>query len=82
MDPSLRPCPIDKRWAVKQRVGTLLDRLVGLIWCSLIAAGAGSVVLGLVELVVLATLSAWWLLAGGGARGDVGYMLGNVLGRP
>lgn len=62
--------------------GYILDRLLGYVWCTLILAGAGNIVLGISELVVLAALSVWWLGAGGGQQGDLGYWLGSLLGRP
>lgn len=59
-----------------------MDRGVGYVWCALVAAGAGNVLLGIAELVVVFALTFWWIGVGGGERGDVGYMLGNVFGRP
>lgn len=82
LDPALRPYGIDPHWRLKQRIGQILDRLVGLAWCGLISAGAGNLVVGILELVVVAALTGWWLLSGGGERGDIGYMLGSVFGRP
>lgn len=82
LPPTMRPFAIDSLWRTKQAIGTILDRVVGYIWCTLILAGAGNLLIGLSELVVLAVLSVWWLGAGGGQQGDLGYWLGNVLGRP
>ena len=71
-------------WYIVKQVGALLglESGVGIVWCTLVAAGAGNVLLGIAELVVVAALSVWWIGVGGGERGDVGYMLGNLLGRP
>jgi len=82
LSPSIRPFAIDSTWRTKQLIGTRLDRALGFIWCSLIMAGAGNLILGISELVVLAALSVWWLGAGGGEQGDLGYWLGSVMGRP
>ena len=59
-----------------------MDRLLGLIWSSLISFGAGSLIAGISEMVVVAILSVWWLSRGGGAQGDLGWMLGSLAGRP
>lgn len=63
-------------------MGMGLDRVLGYIWCALVMAGAGNLIVGLSELVVLAALSVWWLGAGGGQQGDFGYWFGSLLGRP
>lgn len=59
-----------------------MDRCVGLVWSALVAAGAGNVLVGMAEVVVLAALSMWWIGVGGGERGDMGYMLGSLFSRP
>jgi hypothetical protein len=59
-----------------------MDRGVGYIWCALVAGGAGNVLIGIAELVAVLALTLWWIGVGGGERGDVGYMLGSVFGRP
>lgn len=82
LHPSIRPFKIDSTWRTKQSIGIVLDRTLGNIWCLLILIGAGNVIIGMVEIVVLATLSVYWLGAGGGQQGDLGYWLGNVLSRP
>ncbi|PWN32317.1 DNase I-like protein [Meira miltonrushii] len=82
LDSSLRPYAIDPTWRTKRSIGIVMDRGVGFVWCALVAAGAGNVLLGIAELVVVAALSVWWIGVGGGQRGDMGYMLGNLLGRP
>ncbi|MCO5565396.1 hypothetical protein L7F22_019069 [Adiantum nelumboides] len=82
LDSSLRPFAIDPTWRTKRSIGIIMDRGVGFVWCALVAAGAGNVLVGIAELVVVAVLSLWWIGVGGGQRGDVGYMLGNLFGRP
>lgn len=82
LNPSLRPFAIDPSWRAKRSIGIILDRGVGLVWCTLVSAGAGNVLVGIAELVVVAALSVWWIGVGGGQRGDMGYMLGNIFTRP
>lgn len=78
LQPLKAPFPIDSAWRTKRLVGRTLDSLLGLLWSSLIAAGAGSLITGLLELAVIIALSAYWLSAGGGARGDLGWILGSL----
>ena len=79
---SLSPYAIDPSWKLKKTIGNVLDRFLGLVWSMLISIGAGSVVAGLLEMVVIAVLSVWWLSHGGGQQGDLGWMLGSLNGRP
>ncbi|CEH13018.1 Inositol-1,4,5-triphosphate 5-phosphatase (synaptojanin), INP51/INP52/INP53 family [Ceraceosorus bombacis] len=77
LQPLKAPYPIDGAWRTKRLIGQTLDSLLGLAWSSLIAAGAGSLITGLLELAVIVALSAYWLSAGGGSRGDLGWILGG-----
>lgn len=77
----LAPVALDGNHALYRGVGTLLDRLVGYAWCLLVTAGAGRVLVGVAEVVVVALLSVWWLRTGG-EGGDVGYWFASLGARP
>ncbi|PWN28211.1 DNase I-like protein [Jaminaea rosea] len=81
---NLAPYRLDGNYAAYRALGTLLDRLVGYAWCALVAAGAGQVLVGVAEVVVIALLSVWWLRTGGqqGGGGDLGYWFSSLAGRP
>ncbi|GAA6001122.1 hypothetical protein JCM10207_007422 [Rhodosporidiobolus poonsookiae] len=58
--PFRAPFPIDPSWRLKRALGTVLDRLVGVVWCLVMLAGLGKDVrLGVVNLV-LAALTAYY----------------------
>ncbi len=77
------PYAIDKSWRLKRTVGTALDRVVGLLWSVLIKAGAGNVLAGLLEMLVVAVLSVYWLRSGSSGGGsDLGYWLGRAQASP
>ncbi|MCO5583286.1 hypothetical protein L7F22_037196 [Adiantum nelumboides] len=82
LDPSTRPFGIDGAYRTKALLGLILDRILGYIWSALVTAGAGNVIVGILELVGVAILSVWYLGVGGSQQSDLAYWLGNVLGRP
>ncbi|CAD6952634.1 unnamed protein product [Tilletia controversa] len=74
--PITTPYTRDPLWRLKLFLGALLDRILGFIWVNLVRAGAGSLVTGLLEAVVVLVLSAWYLRGG---QGDASWWLSNVL---
>ncbi|KAK0561281.1 hypothetical protein OC844_003285 [Tilletia horrida] len=74
--PIVTPYQRDPLWQLKLLLGALLDRLLGLIWTSLIKAGAGSLITGVLEAVVVLVLSLWYLRGG---QGDASWWLSSVL---
>ena len=67
---------------MKRTVGTVIDRLIGFVWTALITAGAGNLIAGILEMVVIAMLSVWWLQSGGHGGNDLSYWLGRMSSRP
>ncbi|KAK0546698.1 hypothetical protein OC845_004456 [Tilletia horrida] len=68
----------DPLWQLKLLLGSILDKILGLIWTSLIKAGAGSLITGALEAVVVLVLSIWYLRGG---QGDASWWLSNVTAR-
>ncbi|CAO1613419.1 unnamed protein product [Parajaminaea phylloscopi] len=78
----LAPYRLDPSHAFYRNIGWALDRLVGYTWCALVAIGAGKVVIGVAEVVVIAFFSFWWLRSGfAGEGGDLGYWFANLAAR-
>lgn len=76
----LAPFQLSPSHATYRNVGWLMDRIVGYAWCGLVALGAGKVLVGLSEVVVVALISVWWLQSGG-QGGDLGYWFTNWASR-
>ncbi|PWO00198.1 DNase I-like protein [Tilletiopsis washingtonensis] len=63
------PYAIDASWRSKALVGRTLDGALGIVWRALVTAGAGNVVAGALEAVVVLLLAVWYLGNGGGDAG-------------
>ncbi|KAE8224323.1 hypothetical protein CF319_g2768 [Tilletia indica] len=74
--PITTPYTRDSLWAIKLFLGTILDRILGFIWVNLVRAGAGSLITGLLEAIVVLVLSLWYLRGG---QGDASWWLSSVL---
>ncbi|KAL9939642.1 hypothetical protein V8E36_001459 [Tilletia maclaganii] len=76
------PAPIDtpysrdSLWQIKLFLGTLLDRILGYIWTLLIRAGAGNLIYGILEALVVLALSLWYIRGG---QGDASWYLSSLL---
>lgn len=78
----LAPYQLDRAYQAHYRAaGKTLDGLVGFGWSLLISMGAGRILVGVSEVVVIALISVWWLRSGG-QGGDLGYWFGHFTARP
>ncbi|GAA96715.1 uncharacterized protein L969DRAFT_97067 [Mixia osmundae IAM 14324] len=50
------PFGVDGSWRIKQIIGTLFDRIVGLLWCGVVFIGFGKDRVGLVNIIILGYL--------------------------
>lgn len=78
---SLAPYPLDHSHAFYRNAGWILDRLVGYTWCTFVAMGAGKILIGISEVVVIALISVWWLQTESTGEGDLGYWFANWAAR-
>lgn len=70
------PYALDAAWRRKAQLGATLDAALGFVWRALVTAGAGNVVAGALEALVVLLLAVWYLGNGGG--GDAGWWLPSL----